>query len=138
MSSEQALRPHHGLCLGFFEGKGYSGEFSRNMASVLSELTPDSPIRLAEGHDVLCAHCPNRFAPCPNAGDYDRRVLELCGLEADTIGALHGKPIPAALDSIHFTLFALYHPASGIYNRALLDVMERDAISLGEHLVKPS
>ena len=67
-----------------------------------------------------------------------RAVLQLCGLEADTIGALHGRPIPAALGSIHFTLFALYHPASGIYNRALLDVMERDAISLGEHLVKPS
>ena len=82
MSSERVLRPHHGLCLGFFEGKGYSGEFSRNMASVLSQLTPDTPIRLAEGHDAVCARCPNRFTPCPNAGDYDRRVLDLCGLEA--------------------------------------------------------
>ena len=68
--------------MGFFEGKGYSGDFSRNMASVLSDLTPDTPIRLAEGHDDLCAHCPNRFGSCPNAGDYDRQVLELCGLEA--------------------------------------------------------
>ena len=82
MSSERVLRPHHGLCLGFFEGKGYSGEFSRNMASVLSQLTPDTSIRLAEGHDAVCACCPNRFTPCPNAGDYDRRVLDLCGLEA--------------------------------------------------------
>ena len=81
MSSEVALRPHHGLCLGFFEGKGYSGEFSRNMASVLAELTPGTPIRLAAGHDVLCARCPNRSTLCPDAGDYDRRVLELCGLK---------------------------------------------------------
>ena len=81
MSNEWALRPHHGLCLGFIEGKGYSGEFSRNMAAVLSELTQDTPIRLTDGNDTLCACCPNRFAPCPDAGDYDRRVLELCGLE---------------------------------------------------------
>ena len=26
-----------------------------NMAAVLAELTPDSPVRLAKGHDVLCA-----------------------------------------------------------------------------------
>lgn len=81
MSSEVSLRPHHGLCLGFFEGKGYSGEFSRNMAAVLASLTPETPVRLVEGHDAVCACCPNRFSPCPNAPDYDRRVLELCGLE---------------------------------------------------------
>ena len=81
MSNEVSLRPHHGLCLGFFEGKGYSDGFSRNMASVLASLTPDTPVRLAEGHDAICACCPNRFTPCPNAPDYDRRVLELCGLE---------------------------------------------------------
>ena len=81
MSSEVSLRPHHGLCLGFFEGKGYSSDFSRNMASVLASLTPDTPVRLAEGHDVICACCPNRFTPCPDALDYDRRVLALCRLE---------------------------------------------------------
>ena len=82
MSGETALRPHHGLCLGFFEGRGYSGEFSRNMSSVLTSLTPDSPIRLAEGHDVLCARCPERTTPCRRAAVYDRRVLSLCGLRA--------------------------------------------------------
>ena len=67
-----------------------------------------------------------------------RAVLQLCGRTPDTIGALHGRAISLLLYSLPFTLFALYHPASGIYNRALLEVMERDAIALGEHLVKPS
>ena len=75
------MRPHHGLCLGFFEGRGYSGEFSRNMAAVLASLTPESPVRLTAGHDVLCGSCPNRTEACENAGAYDRRVLALCGLE---------------------------------------------------------
>ena len=100
MSNERDLRPHHGLCLGFFEGKGYSGEFSQNMASMLADLTPDSPIRLADGHDTLCAHCPNRFAPCPNAADYDRRVLELCGLkpgQALTWGAFRSAVVRCVL-----------------------------------------
>ena len=82
MSSEISLRPHHGLCLGFFEGKGYSGAFSRNMASVLTSLTPYTPVRLVDGHDGICAQCPNRFTPCSNAPEYDRRVLEFCGLES--------------------------------------------------------
>lgn len=82
MSSEIALRPHHGLCLNFFRGQGYSGEFCRSMAAVLASLTPETAVRPVEGHDVLCAHCPNRCAPCPNAADYDRRVLALCGLTA--------------------------------------------------------
>ena len=82
MSSEISLRPHHGLCLGFFEGRGYSGAFSRNMAAVLASLTARSPIRLTSGHDVLCGSCPNRTKACENAGAYDRRVLALCGLTA--------------------------------------------------------
>jgi len=82
MSSELVLRPHHGLCLGFFRGEGYDGAFTRNMTGVLASLTPDTPVCLTVGHDVLCAACPNRGDGCPNAAAYDRRVLALCGLRA--------------------------------------------------------
>lgn len=88
------------------------------LADELTAIAPQTVVTL--GNVPLCA------------------VLQLCGRAPDTIGALHGKPIPLLLGSLPFTLFALYHPASGIYNRALLEVMERDAIALGEHLVKPS
>lgn len=82
MSNKLLLRPHYALCLGFFRGRGYNGAFTRNMAAVLSSLTPDVPVRLADGHDVLCASCPNRTGDCPNAALYDRRVLDLCGMTA--------------------------------------------------------
>lgn len=80
MSNDLALRPHHGLCLGFFRGKGYDEAFTRNTAGVLASLTPGAPVRLTMGHDVLCAACPHRGEGCPNAAAYDRRVLALCGL----------------------------------------------------------
>lgn len=76
------LRPHHGLCLGFFEGYGYSDGFSKSMAAVLKGLEADTPIRIAKGQDCICANCPNLDTGCPNAALYDQRVLELCGLQA--------------------------------------------------------
>lgn len=75
-----SLRPHHGLCLRFFEGYGYSDDFNKNMAAVLNHLEADSPVRIAEGHDSICKNCPNRDTGCPNAAIYDKRVLALCGL----------------------------------------------------------
>lgn len=77
-----SLRPHHGLCLGFFEGRGYSDGFSRSMAALLEGLDGDSAVRLAEGHDSICISCPNQAEVCPNAAIYDRRVLQLCKLTA--------------------------------------------------------
>lgn len=74
------LRPHHGLCLGFFEGYGYSDGFSRNMEAVLNSLEAETVVEIAEGHDSICVNCPNQDTDCPNAAIYDRRVLELCGL----------------------------------------------------------
>lgn len=41
-----------------------------------------------------------------------------------TIGQVHGKVIPAGETGL--PLFALYHPASLIYNRSLTDVYEQD------------
>ena len=32
------LRPHHGMCLAYFKGEGYSDGFSAHMKEVLDEL----------------------------------------------------------------------------------------------------
>ena len=41
MSGEpMALRPHHGMCMAYFVGLGYSGGFSAHMAELLEELAP--------------------------------------------------------------------------------------------------
>lgn len=63
-------------------------------------------------------------------------VLTLAGKESRTVGTLHGSSLPVQIDSLEAALFALYHPASGIYNPKLVSVMETDARILGEQLVK--
>lgn len=58
------LRPHHALCIQFFEGKGYSDAFISHMSAVISALQSDDPaVMLHDGCDVLCEKCPH------NAGD---------------------------------------------------------------------
>ena len=83
-SNPLLLRPHHGMCMAYFVGRGYSGGFSAHMAALLEALAPESPVRLTVGTDAVCAACPNNTdglcdKPELVAG-YDRAVLELCGL----------------------------------------------------------
>ena len=75
-----------------------------------------------------------------------RKELKLCGApivvtlgnvalralsgEALTIGKVHGKPIKAQAISTNAVLFPLYHPASLIYNRKLIETFEEDLLQL--------
>lgn len=61
-----------------------------------------------------------------------RAVLRICARAPETVGALHGEQILLEMSEHAFTLIPLYHPASGIYNRALVQVMEEDAKKAGE------
>lgn len=63
-------------------------------------------------------------------------VLTLAGEPRAAIGACHGVTRGIWIDGSRYSLFPLYHPASGIYNRALIEIMRADARLLGEHLVK--
>ena len=78
------LRPHHGLCLCFFRGKGYSKEFVENMTRIQGALAENPLIRLAGNTDAICAACPNNQAGCCRTAEkvarYDREVLRRCGL----------------------------------------------------------
>ena len=79
------LRPHHGLCILFFEGKGYSEEFVRNMTDVTAALSaPSARVRTVSGTDLLCAACPhNKNGICDSSVKvecFDRKVTEICGL----------------------------------------------------------
>lgn len=58
-------------------------------------------------------------------------VAWLCGKKLPPVGGAHGKPAPVEIAGRNYVLFPLYHPASGIYDRGLVEVMERDALSLG-------
>lgn len=79
------LRPHHGLCMAFFQGKGYSGGFTAALAARLKELQEtDRPVVLTVGTDAVCAPCPHNAGGRCDAAEkvaaYDRSVLERCGL----------------------------------------------------------
>lgn len=52
--------------------------------------------------------------------------------ENRTIGEAHGRVIPAGETGL--PLFALYHPASLIYNRSLESVYEQDVLALAEKI----
>ena len=54
----------------------------------------------------------------------------ILGERGAVIGDYHGKPHPLSSG----TLFALYHPASIIYNRSLADVYLEDVHHLSEHI----
>ena len=55
-----SIRPHHLLCLQFFEGKGYSNGFVENMTKIHNEMLSKNPyVELTEGADDICENCPN-------------------------------------------------------------------------------
>ena len=58
-------RPHHFLCSLGFEGKGYSTEFTANMAGIVeghlrAPNGPDTLIGVTFQADSICAPCPSR------------------------------------------------------------------------------
>ena len=79
------LRPHHGMCLAYFEGRGYSREFAEHMGKILELLERDARVSLTVGGDMICSVCPNlKGLACVTAdqvAEYDRKVLLLCGLQ---------------------------------------------------------
>ena len=82
------LRAHHGMCLYFFRGKGYSGQFVENMGKMKAVLEENPTIRLMDSPDDICAACPNKVTePCAEkASRYDQEVLRRCGLSVgDTL-----------------------------------------------------
>lgn len=83
------VRAHHGMCLAYFIGKGYSGEFVINMASTKEYLETENPVvEIICGPDHICRKCPNNVdgicSSCGKVDRYDNKVLELCKLPEKT------------------------------------------------------
>ena len=79
------LRPHHALCMRFFEGKGYSDTFTENMAYIQKILERENPdICLCIGQDCICRACPhNQNGVCDSqekVSRYDQAVLDQTGI----------------------------------------------------------
>lgn len=90
MNTSLILRPHHGLCIQHFIGKGYDDAFVHNMTRVIKKLDcdPNQLILLSCNTDALCASCPHNIEKqCADALkvlQYDTRCLALCRLENNT------------------------------------------------------
>lgn len=84
------IRPHHGLCLQFFEGKGYSGGFTAHMDKIKKTLESqeETEVFLTVAADTICECCTNRKGKdCiqdEKVDMYDRKVLEACGVQGET------------------------------------------------------
>lgn len=61
-----------------------------------------------------------------------KAIYSLACDKAPVIGSAHGSIQPVEIEGEMFSLIPLYHPASGIYNRTLVEVMEQDAAFVGE------
>lgn len=83
------LRPHHALCLSFFEGKGYSNEFVENMAIIYSSLKKEDQITVTFGEDTICQKCPNmKDSLCSSQSKvykYDEQVAKACRFKKDQV-----------------------------------------------------
>lgn len=79
------IRPHHGMCLAYFEGKGYSQGFVHHMGEVLSLLEEGTTVEMTVAGDNICSACPNlKDGVCETADKveaYDRAVLSFCNLK---------------------------------------------------------
>ncbi|MGN0242663.1 MAG: DUF1284 domain-containing protein [Lachnospiraceae bacterium] len=84
------IRAHHGMCLAFFQGKGYNNEFSRHMRTMKDRLEENPLVSVTARADVICEKCPNHSkGVCLEAERYDRQVLRQCGLsEGDVLSFL--------------------------------------------------
>jgi uncharacterized protein len=88
MSESISFRPHHFLCALGFQGKGYSDDFTANMARIVDRLRgPDGAgveIEVTFQADHICAPCPlRRGQSCETAhkiAGLDHRHAQALGL----------------------------------------------------------
>jgi uncharacterized protein len=55
------LRPHHIVCIQFFEGRGYNEVFTANLYHIIGMIENDASLRIhvAPGSDDVCKACPH-------------------------------------------------------------------------------
>lgn len=86
------FRPHHFLCSLGFQGKGYSEEFTANMARIVMDglRMPGgdaTPIEVVGAADDICAPCPKRDG---NLCALQKRVALLDQRHARALGLFSG------------------------------------------------
>lgn len=79
------IRPHHGMCLAFFIGNGYSNGFTAHMQEMLEIFTKGADVCLTVNTDEICSACPNNCEGLCDAAEkvkrYDNAVLSQCEIK---------------------------------------------------------
>ena len=80
------IRAHHGLCISFFEGKGYSEDFTANMEKMIALLEEDPNVKIIDHIDEICKACPHDCSGVCESSEkvreYDNAVMKLCRIES--------------------------------------------------------
>jgi DNA polymerase len=90
-----------------------------------SEVLASLPLLRAE----IAFFAPRFIATLGNTPLY--AISALGGSKPPVVGNVHGQAQTIAIDAMRYALFPLYHPASGIYNRDLIQIMKEDLMRLG-------
>lgn len=107
-SKKFLLRFHHLLCLPLFEGKGYSDDFSVNMAEIKEKAeNTEEEIEFICDFDSICANCPNKSEKgcllnedsAENIEKKDMYIRELLGAESG-FTATYKEALRLALEKI--------------------------------------
>ena len=89
MNYQYKIRPHHGMCIAFFKGKGYSEEFTAHMKETIQNLQSNPMVCLTANTDEVCSKCPFNIEGICEAADkvaeYDKEVLKRCGFSDGTV-----------------------------------------------------
>ena len=89
MEYQYKIRPHHGMCIAFFQGKGYSNKFTAHMSEMIHKLENNPTICITTHTDANCLKYPNNIQGICEAeskvAEYDRQVLQRCSLRDGTI-----------------------------------------------------
>lgn len=102
-----------------------------NRTPTAAELRPALPSLAAE----LGAASPLITATLGNTPL--RALCMLAGAEPVAIGAAHGRVLKLRIGGREYSVFPLYHPASCIYNRGLIDILNADVVKLSELMRYP-
>lgn len=86
MSKPLKIRPHHFLCLSFYEGKGYNKDFVNNFDKLNKEVKEGRRKLIvgANTNDNLCKACPHNKETCQKSSVklIDSRVKEVLNLKS--------------------------------------------------------
>lgn len=79
------IRPHHGMCIYYFRGNGYSPEFTVHMKEMIEIFKENPKVKLVLHADEICSACPNDHDGICETNEkvlrYDNGVLDTTGLK---------------------------------------------------------